>query len=81
VPQEDQQDASQMQEQMASEINKNPFDLIGDDMIVKEQPKADQRARYESDGPRFLPDSKKHPMSIQVCFLNYLLYTSNQYNL
>jgi len=37
-------------------------------MAVKEQPKPDQRARYESDGPRFLPDSKKHPMSIQVCF-------------
>jgi hypothetical protein len=37
-------------------------------MIVKEQPKPDQRARYASDGSRFLPDSKKHPMSIQVCF-------------
>jgi hypothetical protein len=70
-----------MQEQMDFEINTNSFASIDDDMSVKEQPKADQRARYESDGPRFLPDSKKHPMSIQVCFLNYLLYTSNQYNL
>jgi len=57
-----------MQEQMDFEINKNSFGSIDDDMSVKEQPKPDQRARYESDGPRFLPDSRKHPMSIQVCF-------------
>jgi hypothetical protein len=42
-------------------------------MFVKEQPKPDQRARYESDGPRFLPDAKKHPMSIQVCISKQLL--------
>ncbi len=53
---------------MDFEINTNSFALIDDDMSVKEQPKPDQRARYESDGPRFLPDSRKHPMSIQVCF-------------
>jgi hypothetical protein len=63
-----QQDISQTPEQTGSELNTNPFDSIADDMVVKEQPKPDQRARYESDGPRFLPDSKKHPMSIQVCF-------------
>lgn len=51
-------------------INTNVFDFIGDKMVVKEQPKPDQRARYESDGKRFLPDSKKHPMSITVCFQN-----------
>ncbi len=38
--------------------------------MVKEQPKADQRARYKSDGLRFLPDARKHPMSIQVCIFN-----------
>ncbi|UJR25787.1 hypothetical protein I4U23_007137 [Adineta vaga] len=35
-------------------------------MIVKEQPKPDQRIRYASDGARFLPDSKKHPVTIQL---------------
>lgn len=47
--------------------DENPFESIVDMMLVKVQPKADQRARYASDGPRFLPDSRKHPMSIQVC--------------
>jgi hypothetical protein len=46
----------------------NPFTLIDDTMMVKEQPKPDPHARYESDGFRFLPDSKNHPMSIKVCF-------------
>lgn len=59
---------SQVQQQIGYEIKTNPFDSIDGNMVVKEQPKPDQRARYESDGPRFLPDSKKHPMSIQVCF-------------
>lgn len=48
-------------------LNENPFESVVDAMIVKVQPKADQRARYASDGPRFLPDARKHPMSIQVC--------------
>ena len=55
---------------MDCEIIEDPFESVTNDMAVKEQPKADQRARYESDGPRFLPDAKKHPMSIQVCFLH-----------
>jgi hypothetical protein len=58
---------SQIPEQIDFSINENPFQSVADDMFVKEQPKADQRARYESDGPRFLPDARKHPMSIQVC--------------
>ena len=44
------------------------FDLISNGMSMKEQPKPDLRARYESDGDRFLPDSKKHPMSIEVSY-------------
>lgn len=38
-------------------------------MYVIEQPKADPRSRYESDGTRFLPDSRKNPMSIHVIHL------------
>ena len=40
---------------------------IDDVMHVKEQPKPVQRVRYASDGPRFLPNSRRHPVSIQVC--------------
>jgi len=47
-------------------MNKNLFESINDDMYVIEQPKADRRSRYESDGIRFLPDSRKNPMSIHV---------------
>ncbi|CAF1060965.1 unnamed protein product [Rotaria sordida] len=67
VPEDNNQsDISETQETMSFGENTNQFADIVDAMIVKEQPKADQRARYESDGPRFLPDSKKHPMSIQL---------------
>ena len=55
--------------------NEYPFESIADAMFVKEQPKADQRARYASDGPRFLPDSRKHPMSIQVCLFRTIQCT------
>ncbi len=41
-------------------------------MCVTVQPKADQRARYKSDGLRYLPDAKKHPMCIQVCIFKQL---------
>jgi len=37
-------------------------------MSVKQQPKANTRLRYQCDGSRFLPDSRYHPMSINVCF-------------
>ena len=42
------------------------FDIDGG-MSVQEQPQADLRARYGSDGDRFLPGSRKTPMSIIVC--------------
>lgn len=50
----------------------NPFESIADDMAVKQQPKPDQRSRYASDSIRFLPDSRKHPMSIKVCYFFFL---------
>ncbi len=64
---------NQVPEQIDFCNNEDHFQSIADDMFVKEQPKPDQRARYESDGPRFLPDAKKHPMSIQVCISKQLL--------
>jgi hypothetical protein len=45
------------------------FDFINNVMSVKQQPKANNRSRYECDGRRFLPDSRYHPMAINVCFL------------
>ena len=40
---------------------------------MKVQPKAEQRTRYASDGCRFLPDSRKHPMAITVRFSRCLV--------
>ncbi len=68
MPEDSQEDANEIQQQTDFEVTTNQADAIDNPMIVKEQPKPDQRARYASDGSRFLPDSKKHPMSIQVCF-------------
>lgn len=42
------------------------IDSIGEGMAVKEQPQAELRGRYGSDGHRFLPNSRKKPMSITV---------------
>ncbi|CAF1188085.1 unnamed protein product, partial [Adineta ricciae] len=39
-------------------------------MVVKEQPKAAHRVRYPSDGKRFLPNSRQHPMMIQFSDLS-----------
>jgi len=68
VPEDNQEDTNEAQEQTDFEVTTDQAGVIDNLMIVKEQPKPDQRARYASDGSRFLPDSKKHPMSIQVCF-------------
>lgn len=43
------------------------IDSIGEGMAVKEQPQANLRGRYGSDGHRFLPNSRRKPMSIKVC--------------
>ncbi|CAF1138275.1 unnamed protein product, partial [Adineta ricciae] len=43
-------------------------------MVVKEHPHPAHRVRYQSDGKRFLPNSRKHPMTIQ--FLDLSTVTS-----
>jgi hypothetical protein len=48
------------------EMAPSSFDSIIGDMYVKQQPKANNRLRYQCDGSRFLPDSRYHPMSIKV---------------
>ena len=58
---------SDISEQTSSSKNEDPFGSISGEMSVKVQPKADQRARYKSDGLRYLPDARKNPMSTQVC--------------
>jgi hypothetical protein len=73
VPEDDNENTVEIQQEMNLKINTYNFALIDDTMTVKEQPKPDQRARYASDGRRFLPESKKHPMSIEVCF-KHILY-------
>ncbi|CAF4610970.1 unnamed protein product [Rotaria sp. Silwood1] len=72
-----QENVNENQKKMSFEINTNQFACIDDVMTVKEQPKPDQRARYESDGPRFLPDSKKHPMSIELPDLSLISLPEN----
>ena len=64
----------EIQEAISYEIHTDPFAWIDGGMIVKTQPKCDQRARYEKDGPRFLDGSKKNPISVQVCFLVIIYY-------
>ncbi|CAF1360879.1 unnamed protein product [Adineta steineri] len=61
-----------------NEVEKQTNYEINGTMTVKEQPKSDQRGRYASDGPRFLPDSKKHPMSIQLPDLSSVLLADNE---
>ncbi len=54
------------------------FNVINGVMSVKQQPKANTRFRYQCDGSRFLPDSRHHPMSIEVRFFplikSYLIF-------
>lgn len=49
-------------------LNPQMFQGIGGNMSVKQEPKANNRIRYGSDGRRFLPDSRYHPISINVSF-------------
>ena len=43
------------------------FGSVSGGLSVKQQPKANTRLRYSSDGLRYLPDSRYHPLSIIVC--------------
>jgi hypothetical protein len=62
------QQASGSQDEIMYQMHPSLFDIIVGGMFVKQQPKANNRSRYPCDGSRFLPDSRYHPMSIQVCF-------------
>lgn len=65
---------------MLGVFDENRFESVANTMLVKVQPKVDQRARYASDGPRFLPDARKHPMSIQVCLFHSFRINSKSPN-
>ncbi|CAF4236121.1 unnamed protein product, partial [Rotaria sordida] len=43
------------------------FEMIDIAMSVKQQPKANNRIRYDCEGIRFLPDSRYHPLAIHIC--------------
>jgi hypothetical protein len=55
------------------QMNPSLFSMITGDMYVKQQPKANNRVRYECDGSRFLPDSRYHPMALSVSIFFPLL--------
>ena len=44
------------------------FPFITGNFFVSQQPKGNNRSRYACDGRRYLPDSRYHPMAIQVRF-------------
>ncbi len=52
-------------------MDPSAFALITGDIFVKQQPKANNRLRYQCDGPRFLPNSRYHPMSINVSIFSH----------
>ncbi|CAF3745604.1 unnamed protein product [Rotaria sordida] len=60
------------------QMNPFIFEIIDSVMFVKQQPKANNRIRYECDGSRFLPDSRYHPMSINLPNLQHILSAKNQ---
>ncbi|CAF0935011.1 unnamed protein product [Adineta steineri] len=55
-----------------------PFGSIAGTMFVTQQPKANKRSRYECDGRRFLPDSRFHPMTVQLPHLQTIALARNQ---
>ncbi|UJR23127.1 hypothetical protein I4U23_026148 [Adineta vaga] len=54
------------------------LDFIFGDMSVTQQPKANTRSRYSCDGRRFLPDSRYHPMTVQLPDLRSIILGQNQ---
>jgi hypothetical protein len=65
IPQQAAGSENEIQYQMLPNIFAN---FINGTISVKQQPKANKRLRYSCDGARFLPDSRYHPMSINVRF-------------
>ncbi|CAF4246418.1 unnamed protein product [Rotaria sordida] len=54
------------------------FEMIDVAMSVKQQPKANNRIRYDCDGVRFLPDSRYHPLAIHIRNLQRIALAKNQ---
>ncbi|CAF4318825.1 unnamed protein product, partial [Adineta steineri] len=54
------------------------FGLLEGTMFVSQQPKANKRLRYKCDGRRFLPDSRSHPMIVQMPNLQSIALARNQ---
>ncbi len=67
------QQASGSQDGIMYQMYPSIFADITGTMSVKQEPKANNRSRYQCDGLRFLPDSRYHPMSINVCFFLSLI--------
>ncbi|CAM4787108.1 unnamed protein product [Rotaria magnacalcarata] len=59
-------------------MNPSVFAIIDGTLSMKQQPKANKRVRYESDGRRFLPDSRYHPMSLNLPNLQTISLTDKQ---
>jgi hypothetical protein len=60
------------------QMDPSAFAFITGDIFVKQQPKANNRLRYQCDGSRFLPDSRYHPMSINLPNLQSITLQDNQ---
>ncbi|CAF3684816.1 unnamed protein product [Rotaria sp. Silwood1] len=54
------------------------FEMIDVFMSVKQQPKANNRIRYDCDGVRFLPGSRYHPLAIHIQNLQRIALAKNQ---
>ncbi|CAF3689819.1 unnamed protein product [Rotaria sp. Silwood1] len=54
------------------------FEMIDVFMSVKQQPKANNRIRYDCDGVRFLPGSRYHPLAIHIKNLQRIALAKNQ---
>ncbi|CAF3693452.1 unnamed protein product [Rotaria sp. Silwood1] len=54
------------------------FEMIDVAMSVRQQPKANNRIRYDCEGIRFLPDSRYHPLAIHVQNLQRIALAKNQ---
>ena len=64
IPQKTNDDQANIMYQMYAALS----DFVLGIMSVKQQPMPNYRSRYQSDGSRFLPASRYHPMSINVHF-------------
>ncbi|CAF0936294.1 unnamed protein product [Adineta ricciae] len=54
------------------------LDFITGNVSISQQPKANNRSRYECDGRRYLPDSRYHPMTVRLPNLRSIIIQQNQ---